>query len=158
MGESGHAVTFTSRETAELLSAPSDTAPLGAEEVAGRTLCTLISAGTELAGAYLGQTFPRVPGYAAAFEVTEVGSVWNRASSITLPLGNWRGGQAKGHPRSGRPAYETPRPATVVSRVPPPPLQIDCSCGRGSGLERVHRSVMHGILALVLDLVLGAAA
>ena len=40
----------------------------------GRTLATLISAGTELAGAYQGSTFPKYPGYAAVFEVEEVGS------------------------------------------------------------------------------------
>jgi len=67
-------ITFTAREQAELLETPIDSSELGPEEVAGRTLYTLISAGTELNGAYLGERFPRVPGYAAVFEVEQVGS------------------------------------------------------------------------------------
>src|SRR6266542_4039993 len=69
-----YAVTITARERAELLPVERDARPLGPREVAGRTLSTLISAGTELAGAYLGDRFPCVPGYAAVFEVEEVGS------------------------------------------------------------------------------------
>ena len=68
-----HAVVFTEREQAELLPAERDAAPLGAREVAGRTLATLVSAGTELAGAYLGSRFPAHPGYAAVFRVEEAG-------------------------------------------------------------------------------------
>lgn len=67
------AVTFTARETAERLPSEADLSPLGPNEVAGRTLYTLISAGTELAGGYLWDVFPKVPGYAAAFEVGAVG-------------------------------------------------------------------------------------
>ena len=69
-----HAVVFTAREEAELLPAERDPSPLGAREVAGRTLATLVSAGTELAGAYLGSGFPAHPGYAAVFRVEEVGA------------------------------------------------------------------------------------
>ncbi len=67
------AVTFTAREQAALLPVPRDERPLGPREVAGRTLATLVSAGTEIAGAYLGDSFPRVPGYAAVFRVDAVG-------------------------------------------------------------------------------------
>jgi NADPH:quinone reductase-like Zn-dependent oxidoreductase len=70
---SDHAVTFTAREQAELLPIEQDQTPLGPRQVAGRTLVSLISAGTELAGAYQGTSFPRVPGYAAVFEVEAVG-------------------------------------------------------------------------------------
>ncbi len=70
----GVAVSITARETAELVRVEHDSRPLGPQEVVGRTLATLISAGTELAGAYQGPTFPKFPGYAAAFEVEEVGS------------------------------------------------------------------------------------
>jgi threonine dehydrogenase-like Zn-dependent dehydrogenase len=42
--------------------------------VAGRTLVTLISPDTEIAAAYQAASFPRRPGYAAVFEVLEVGS------------------------------------------------------------------------------------
>jgi len=69
-----YTVTITAREQAELLPAERDARPLGPQEVAGRTLVTLISAGTELASAYQGQSFPARPGYAAVFEVEEVGA------------------------------------------------------------------------------------
>ena len=69
-----YAVTFTAREQAELLEIEGESRPLGPREVAGRTLATLVSAGTELAGSYQGTSFPRVPGYAAVFEVEELGS------------------------------------------------------------------------------------
>lgn len=42
-------------------------------EIRGRTLCTLVSQGTELGWAN-GDSFPIRPGYAAVFEVQEVGS------------------------------------------------------------------------------------
>jgi threonine dehydrogenase-like Zn-dependent dehydrogenase len=66
------AISFTARETAQLVEL-SDEAPLAADEVAGSTLYTLISPGTELAGSYLGQRFPARPGYAAVFCVDKVG-------------------------------------------------------------------------------------
>lgn len=69
-----HAITITARERAELLPAAPDPSPLGPREVAGRTLATLVSAGTELAGHYLGSRFPAVPGYAAVFAVEAAGS------------------------------------------------------------------------------------
>jgi threonine dehydrogenase-like Zn-dependent dehydrogenase len=68
-----YAVTITAREHAELLRAERNTTPLAPQEVAGRTLATLISAGTELAGHYQADRFPTVPGYAAVFEVEAVG-------------------------------------------------------------------------------------
>jgi threonine dehydrogenase-like Zn-dependent dehydrogenase len=68
-----YAVTFTARERAELVPFEREESPLGPREVAGRTLATLISAGTELAGGYLGSSFPSSPGYAAVFRVEEVG-------------------------------------------------------------------------------------
>ncbi|MCX6046128.1 MAG: dehydrogenase [Chloroflexi bacterium] len=74
MSKSCFTVTFTAREQAELLETPIDTSELKPDEVAGHTLYTLISAGTELNGAYLADTFPRTPGYAAVFEVDAVGS------------------------------------------------------------------------------------
>lgn len=69
-----YAVTITAPEKAELLEVERNPTPLGPREVAGRTLATLVSAGTELAGAYQGTTFPRGVGYAAVFEVEEVGN------------------------------------------------------------------------------------
>ena len=68
-----YAVTFTERETAKLLPVDIDIDAIGANEVAGHTLATLISAGTELNSGYLGDNFPRQSGYAAAFKVEKVG-------------------------------------------------------------------------------------
>lgn len=73
MPESIYAITFTAREQAELLAVPDGVLEPGPDEIAGRTLVTLASPGTELNGAYLGQKFPRYPGYAAIFEVERVG-------------------------------------------------------------------------------------
>ncbi len=67
-------VTFTARERAELLPVPRDTSPLGSTQIAGHTLASLVSAGTELADGYQGSSFPYVPGYAAVFQVEEAGS------------------------------------------------------------------------------------
>ena len=70
-----HQIIFRGQGLAELAPVESDTRDLGPREVAGRTVATLISAGTELAcyeGLH-GMTFPSSPGYAAVFEVREVG-------------------------------------------------------------------------------------
>ena len=75
-------IVFTADETAEMQDFERDDAPLGADEIAGKTLYTLISPGTELnmydgsynrAGIAFG-SFPCNPGYAASFEVEQVGS------------------------------------------------------------------------------------
>jgi len=67
-------VTFTQREKAELLDHDDATrAPLGPDEVAGPTLVSLISPGTELNGQYLGDRFPAEPGYASVFRVDQLG-------------------------------------------------------------------------------------
>lgn len=50
-----------------------DDLPLQPGEIRGRTLCTLISQGTEIGWAN-GDTFPIRPGYAAVFEVEEIGA------------------------------------------------------------------------------------
>lgn len=69
------AVTITAKEQAELLEGQTSLADVGPNEVAGKTLATLISAGTELNSAYLADdNFPKRPGYASVFEVTNVGN------------------------------------------------------------------------------------
>ena len=70
-------VAFVDKERAELAQLQSDRRPLGPREVAGRTIATLISTGTELAeyqGLLRDVQFPIYPGYAAVFEVTELGN------------------------------------------------------------------------------------
>jgi threonine dehydrogenase-like Zn-dependent dehydrogenase len=69
-----YAVAFTGLRKAELVPVERDPAPLGAAEVEGRTLYTLISTGTKLAGGYEGSRFPSYPGYAGVFQVQGVGS------------------------------------------------------------------------------------
>ncbi|HOX06553.1 MAG TPA: zinc-binding alcohol dehydrogenase [Planctomycetota bacterium] len=69
------AVRFAAPERAELVADPAEERPLKDTEVAGRTLVSLVSAGTELAS-YRGLigAFPKSSGYAAVFEVDAVGS------------------------------------------------------------------------------------
>ena len=67
------AISITSKEHAELvdIAAPG---PLGANEVRGRTIRTLVSPGTELAWNYTGTVFPSFPGYAAVFAAADIGA------------------------------------------------------------------------------------
>jgi len=66
----GREIVFTGKREFRLLDY--DEAPLGAGEVRGPTLATLVSPGTELAWAD-GDSFPLRPGYAAVFEAEEIG-------------------------------------------------------------------------------------
>src|SRR5438132_238193 len=66
-----HAIIFTAKETAELL--PAETVNPGAEDIAGRTVVSLVSAGTEVEGQYRGQKFPASPGYAVIIEAQSAG-------------------------------------------------------------------------------------
>jgi threonine dehydrogenase-like Zn-dependent dehydrogenase len=66
----GREIVFTGKKVVELLDYHD--LPLGAHEVRGRTLATLISPGTELAWMG-GDEFPIRPGYAAVLEVEEIG-------------------------------------------------------------------------------------
>jgi hypothetical protein len=70
---------------AELVSDEADDSPLGAHEVAGRTLFSLVSAGTEL-NLYLGNyekqglswgQLPLLPGYASVFRAEDIGASVN---------------------------------------------------------------------------------
>src|SRR5687768_12108832 len=70
---SEYQIVVTARERAELLPLERPAEPLADDEIVGRTLATLVSAGTELAYSYLGATFPSHPGYTAVFEVEAVG-------------------------------------------------------------------------------------
>ena len=67
-------VAFTAREKAELVEVPLPEGPLGAREIAGRSLASLVSPGTEINGEYLGTRFPSYHGYAAVLQVEEVGA------------------------------------------------------------------------------------
>jgi threonine dehydrogenase-like Zn-dependent dehydrogenase len=88
-------VIFTSRENAELLPLKEETRAVGVGEVAGTTVASLISAGTELSYGYTGATFPIGSGYAAAFRVEEIGDgVENfQIGDLALCMGNHRSRQ-----------------------------------------------------------------
>lgn len=69
-----YAIQIVATEQAELVPTQRNDSPLASDELAGRTLFSLISAGTELASAYTATNgFPRGSGYAAVFEVEAVG-------------------------------------------------------------------------------------
>lgn len=78
-----HAICMTAREQAEMVAIPAPGA-LGSDEIRGNTICTLISPGTELAWNYLGEKFPSFPGYAAVFQVQEIGSEVSSVSTGDL--------------------------------------------------------------------------
>lgn len=63
-------IIIPARQTFELR--PYEDLPLQRGEIRGRTICTLISQGTEIGWAN-GDSFPVRPGYAAVFEVEEIG-------------------------------------------------------------------------------------
>ena len=73
------AVAFTAREQVELVTCDGP-GSLGPSQVRGTTLHTLVSPGTELAYGYQGiryqgqASYPAYPGYAAVFQVEEIGA------------------------------------------------------------------------------------
>lgn len=77
------AISITSREYAELVEIASP-GGLGANEIRGRTVCTLVSPGTELAWNYTGTSFPSFLGYAATFVAEEMGAEVKGVSSGDL--------------------------------------------------------------------------
>lgn len=64
---------FTANQRAELVVDSQPPAELGPRDIAGRTLVTLVSPGTELNWGYCGSEFPTQPGYAAVFRVEQMG-------------------------------------------------------------------------------------
>jgi threonine dehydrogenase-like Zn-dependent dehydrogenase len=73
------AIAFTAKEHVELV-IQDGPGPLGARQVRGKTLYTLVSPGTELAYGYHGlryqgqASYPVYPGYASVFQVEEIGA------------------------------------------------------------------------------------
>ncbi|NUQ01643.1 MAG: zinc-binding alcohol dehydrogenase [Armatimonadetes bacterium] len=112
-----YAVFFTAPEKAELLAAPRPTTPLAPDEVAGRTLASLVSPGTELQSGYLGERFPSSPGYAAVFEITAVGDDISdlQPGERALVMGPHRSWQRQKRPNVVRvPAGLAPEVATFA--------------------------------------------
>ena len=73
--EKDYAVQFVAREQAELQAVERDPTPLAPDEIAGRSIVTLISAGTETTGSYTSEgSFPRGSGYAGVFAAEAVGA------------------------------------------------------------------------------------
>jgi len=76
-----NAVVITGPQQASLQACPSDATPLASDEVAGQTLASLVSPGTELNWAYAGSndvgnvpTYPVRPGYAAVMRIDAIGA------------------------------------------------------------------------------------
>lgn len=68
------AIANISRRKVELVDWPLDTSPLKSNEVAGKTIVTLVSPGTEINGNFdVDRAAPWVGGYAAVFELTHLG-------------------------------------------------------------------------------------
>lgn len=67
------AIVFQGRREIAVIDKPVKPDPLGPDEVAGFTRCSLISPGTEIQGQLSGDKFPVEPGYAAVFEIQETG-------------------------------------------------------------------------------------
>ncbi len=67
------AIAFSGPERAELVDWPLDQNPLRADEVAGRTLVSLVSPGTELNGYLAERAKPSLSGYTAVMEIETVG-------------------------------------------------------------------------------------
>ena len=89
--EKDYAIQFVAREQAELRAVGRDSTPLAPDEIAGRSLVTLISAGTESTGSYTAEgNFPRGSGYAAVFEVESVGTEVDdiKAGDCVFCMGN----------------------------------------------------------------------
>lgn len=70
-----YAVIITGHQKAELQAVDRDSRPLAADEIAGKTMASLISPGTETNSGYLATSgFPRGSGYSAVFRVEAIGS------------------------------------------------------------------------------------
>jgi len=68
-------VVMPQAQVAQLQETDFDDSPPKENEIVGRTIVSLISAGTEISGLYTAKKgFPRTPGYAAVFEAQQVGS------------------------------------------------------------------------------------
>lgn len=112
------AISITSKEQAELVEVAAPGA-LGANEVRGRTVCTLISPGTELAWNYTGTTFPAFPGYAAVFAATDIGAEVKGVSEggLLFCMGGHRSFQQV-EARAARPVpRELPPEKAVLARL-----------------------------------------
>lgn len=89
----------TARNQVELLPETRDPKPLSAHEIAGPTITTLLSPGTELACLDREFTAPWTPGYAAVFRIAECGSEVSglRPGQLVLAMGNHRSWQRHDH-------------------------------------------------------------
>ena len=108
------AVSITSKEHAELadVAAPGT---LGVNEIRGKTVCTLVSPGTELAWNYTGTTFPSFPGYAAVFVAEDIGAEVKGVSvgNMLFCMGPHRSFQQV-EARAARPVPKDLRPEKAV--------------------------------------------
>lgn len=91
--EKDYAVQFVAQEQAELRAVERDTTPLASDEIAGSSIVTLISAGTESTGSYTSADgHPRGTGYAAVFQAESVGTAVDdvKTGDYIFCMGNHR--------------------------------------------------------------------
>jgi NADPH:quinone reductase-like Zn-dependent oxidoreductase len=108
-------VVITARERAELIA--EQLPELAAGEVRGKTLATLISAGTEINWNFTGDSFPNYPGYASVFQVDEVGPGVDAGviGSVRLCFGTHRSAQQTALGETAEvPAGLAPEAATIA--------------------------------------------
>ncbi|MBI5831815.1 MAG: zinc-binding alcohol dehydrogenase [Armatimonadetes bacterium] len=88
-------IVVTGPRRVELLPAPRPDTAVGAGEVAGSTVYSLVSPGTELNYCYFAAEFPRHPGYASVFRIEAVGDAVTDLSpgDLALCMGNHRSWQ-----------------------------------------------------------------
>jgi len=68
-----YTVTHIAKEQCKLLADDFEDIELRPNEIAGRTVASLVSPGTELNACYLGRGVPRESGYSSVFEIEEMG-------------------------------------------------------------------------------------
>ncbi|WP_454817622.1 zinc-binding dehydrogenase [Labrys neptuniae] len=112
----GREVVFTGKQQFELLDYEEE--KLGASEVRGPTLVTLISPGTELAWAN-GDSFPIRPGYAAVFRAEEIGTAVTdvKVGDRLLCMGGHRSTQQFDHRYTLKIPEDMPAELAVVARL-----------------------------------------
>ncbi len=115
-----YAVQFVAKEKAQLVTIERDNAPLGENQVEGRTVVSLISAGTEVVGGYCADLQAAAStGYAAVLEVETIGSAVSTVSpgDIVFTTGNHRSYQRLDEERALRVPDGLPPETAVFTRM-----------------------------------------
>ena len=116
-------IVITAAERAELQAlrsnAPLPDSPIGEHDVAGHTLASLVSPGTELASAFTGKNFPAYPGYSCVYRVERVGAGVTdiKPGDTVFAMGNHRSYQRHARDRVVPVAAELDPAVAVIARL-----------------------------------------